>query len=114
MRAAEQEFLQAARRRGEARVVLEIPLLFETGAEERCDVTIVLSAPAAVQEERVLARPGMTRERLGAIRARQLTDAEKQRRADFTVSTATSREATLRRLVEIVRLASARPAKKDK
>jgi dephospho-CoA kinase len=113
VRAAEREFLRAARERGETRVVLEIPLLFETGAEERCDATIVLSAPAAVQEERVLARPGMTRERLAAIRARQLADMEKQRRADFTVSTATSREATLQKLAEIVRRASARPARKD-
>jgi dephospho-CoA kinase len=114
VQAAEREFLHAARERGETRAVLEIPLLFETGAEERCDVTIVLSAPAAIQEKRVLARPGMTRERLAAICARQLADAEKRKRADFTVSTATSRESTLRQLAEIVRLASAPSAKKSK
>jgi dephospho-CoA kinase len=67
--------------------ILDIPLLFETGADRRCDATVVASAPPDVQEARVLARPGMTRERLAAIRARQMPDEDKRARADFVVDT---------------------------
>jgi dephospho-CoA kinase len=62
-------------------------LLFETKGHERCDVTVVVSAPAAMQRARVLARPGMTAEKLDAILARQLPDVEKRARADFLVDT---------------------------
>lgn len=68
-------------------VVFDVPLLFETGGETRVDKVAVVSAPAAIQRARVLARPGMTEARFGAIVARQMPDAEKRRRADFVVPT---------------------------
>lgn len=68
-------------------VVFDIPLLFETGGEARVDAVVVVSAPAAVQRARVLARPGMTAKKFAAILARQLPDADKVARADFVVPT---------------------------
>jgi dephospho-CoA kinase len=87
VQAAEKALLQQAARSGAKLAVLEVPLLFETKGDERCDVTVVVSAPAAMQRARVLARPGMTAEKLDAILARQLPDAEKRARADFVVDT---------------------------
>ena len=86
---AEIDFLRGEEKKGAALAVLEIPLLFETGAEKRVDVTIVLSAPHHVQRERVLARPGMTVDRLEHLLARQLPDAEKRARADYVVDSGT-------------------------
>jgi len=68
-------------------LLFDIPLLFETGGEADFDKVIVVSAPAEIQRERVLARPGMTAEKLEAILARQWSDAEKRKRADFIVDT---------------------------
>lgn len=82
---AEIEFLREEEKRGAPLAVLEIPLLFETGADARVDVTVVLTAPESVQRERVLARPGMTADKLEHLIARQLPDAEKRARADFVV-----------------------------
>ena len=87
---AEIQFLIEQERKGAKLAVLEIPLLFETGAEARVDVTIVLSAPAQVQRKRVMARPGMTVDRLEHLLARQLPDAERRGRADFVVDSGTS------------------------
>jgi dephospho-CoA kinase len=87
---AEIDFLIEQEDKGASIAVLEIPLLFETGADSRVDVTIVLSAPADVQRSRVLARPGMTVDRLEHLIARQLPDAEKRARADFVVDSGTS------------------------
>jgi len=100
--------LQAARRR-EPLAVLDIPLLYETGAEAICDAVAVVSAPAFLQRSRVLGRRGMTAARFAAILARQMPDAEKRRRADFVVETGLSRSATLRRLDGIVKLLRSRP-----
>lgn len=101
---SEQRFLRGALARRKPIVVLDIPLLFETGGDRRCDAVIVVSAPHFVQEARVLRRKGMTAERLLAVRARQLPDAEKRRRADFVVPTGLDKRFTLRRLAGIVRV----------
>jgi dephospho-CoA kinase len=88
--AAEIDFLSAAEKAGAKLAVLEIPLLFETGAETRVDVTIAVSAPAAVQKARVLARPGASEAKLAGLLQRQLPDQEKRARADFVVDSGTS------------------------
>jgi len=87
---AEIDFLREQERNGARMAVLEIPLLFETGAEKRVDVTIVVSAPSRVQSERVLTRPGMTVEKLEHLLARQLSDKERRARADFVIISGTS------------------------
>ena len=103
VRKAERAFLAACRRRGEGLAVVDVPLLFETKGEGRVDAVIVVSAPAATQRARVLARGGMTPERLAAILARQMPDAEKRRRADHVVRTGLSRHAAQRQIRSIVR-----------
>ena len=94
--------LAAARERGVKLAVLDIPLLFETGGDAAVDAVVVVSAPAEVQAERVLARPGMTRERFDAILSRQTPDAEKRARADFVVDTGRGLEIARRQVDEIV------------
>jgi dephospho-CoA kinase len=84
---AERDFLQAEAARGASMAVLEIPLLLEGKGHGRVDVVIVVSAPPEMQRERVLARPGMSLEKLEQILARQLHDSEKRARADFVVDT---------------------------
>lgn len=86
-RQAQEAFLQAAEHTHASVVVMDVPLLFETGGDAHMDAVAVVSAPADVQRERVLARPGMTPEKLARILARQLPDQEKRRRADFVIST---------------------------
>jgi dephospho-CoA kinase len=85
--AAELRFLAQAEAEGKNLAVLDIPLLFETSGEQRVDAVVVVSAPPEIQSYRVLARPGMSREKLEAILARQIPDGEKRRRADFVVDT---------------------------
>jgi dephospho-CoA kinase len=110
VRAEEKRFLGVSRARRERLAVLDIPLLFETGAERRCDYVLVVSAPASLQRQRVLRRPGMAEIRLAAILQKQMPDREKRRRADFVVPTGSGRNLTLRRLRAIVRLLRARGA----
>jgi dephospho-CoA kinase len=87
---AELDFLRAAEKEGAPLAVLEIPLLFETGADSRVDVTVVMSAPHDVQRARVLSRPGMTADKLEHLLARQLPDAERVARADYVVDSGLS------------------------
>jgi dephospho-CoA kinase len=83
--ASRERFLADAKARGAPVVVLDVPLLFETGAEQHCDAVVVVSAPVEVQRQRAFERPGMTEDKLTAILTKQVPDAEKRRRADFVV-----------------------------
>jgi dephospho-CoA kinase len=87
VRAREADFLAAARSAGARICVLDVPLLFETGGAGRVHAVAVVSAAETVQRERVLARPGMTPERFALILAKQMSDAEKRRRAHFLIDT---------------------------
>ena len=107
VRRAERAFLAAAARRRVPVVVLDIPLLYETSGEGRCDAVVLVSAPAMVQTPRVLLRRGMTPAKLAGIHARQMPDAQKRRRADFVVPTGLSKRAALQCLARIVALARA-------
>ena len=105
VRRAERRFLVRAAIGRRRVVVLNIPLLFETGGDNRCDATIVVTAPRSVQDARLGRRADMTPARLAAIRARQMPDEEKRRRADFIVDTSRGRGCTLHDLARIVRSA---------
>ena len=94
--------LEAARTAGVKLAVLDIPLLFETDGDKAVDAVVVVTADPAIQAERVLARPGMTRERFGAILARQIPDAEKRMRADFVIDTGRGLEAARAEVEAIV------------
>jgi dephospho-CoA kinase len=85
--AARDRFLAEAERNGAAVAVLDIPLLFETSGDARCDAVVVVSAPPDVQRSRSFDRPGMTEQKFAAILAKQLPDAQKRARADFVVDT---------------------------
>jgi dephospho-CoA kinase len=85
--AAQHDFRQAARESGAPFVVIDIPLLYETGGWQFCDYVVVVTASATVQRERVLSRPGMTEKAFETILARQVPDAEKRARADFIIPT---------------------------
>ncbi len=90
VRRKQRDFLLAAERRGADLAVLDIPLLFESGAEKLCDAVIVVSAPERIQRERLAARKGMTPEKINDLLSRQMPDAEKRARADFVVDTSGS------------------------
>jgi dephospho-CoA kinase len=101
---AQSRFL--GRHRLKRAVVLDVPLLFEKGGWKRCHLTVVVSAPARVQRARVLARPGMTPQKLAAILKAQMPDREKRRRADVVIETGLGRRATwleVRKLVKGLR-----------
>jgi dephospho-CoA kinase len=101
-------FFETARQAGAPIVILDIPLLFETGGEGRVDKVVVVTAPPDQQRERVLARPGMTAEKFEAINARQTPDAEKRRRADYLIDTGGDFEDTkaqVRQVIAAVRAA---------
>jgi len=97
-------FLGRHARAGRPLVVLDIPLLFETGGEALCDVVVVVTAPAFVQCARVMGRRGMTPARFQAILAKQMPDSEKRQRADFVVKTGLSKATALRQLRAIIKL----------
>ncbi len=112
VRAAETRFLAAAQARGAEVAVLNVPLLLETGGDERVDAVVVVSAPPDVQRQRVLARPGMTPEKLDALLARQMADGEKRRRADFIVDTAHGLDAARAQVQEILRSVATMPKRR--
>ena len=103
-----QRFFARCRRLRNPVVVIDVPLLFETGGDRVCDIILVVSAPASIQWARVSNRPGMTRERFDQIVSRQMSDAKKRRLADFVVPTGLGFRVTLRSLARIVRLAKRR------
>lgn len=96
-------FLEQARDAGADMVVLDIPLLFETGGNVRMDAVVVVSAPADIQRARVLQRPGMTEEKLDQILSRQMPDAEKRAQAHFVVETDRGLEHAFQQVKSIVR-----------
>ena len=96
-------FLARCRRRRVPLAVLDVPLLLEGGGHRRCDLVAVVSAPARVQRQRVLARPGMTESRLRSILDKQMPDREKRRRADVVIPTGLGRAVTMRRLTRLVK-----------
>jgi dephospho-CoA kinase len=107
VRKLETEFLGAARRRGARLVLLDIPLLLETGAERRVDAVIVVTAPPEVQRQRVMARSDMSEEKLHQLLARQMDDAEKRRRAHFLIDTVRGIAAAEREVDAILRAMAA-------
>jgi dephospho-CoA kinase len=109
---AQRRFLRAHAMRRAKLVVLDIPLLFEAGGARRCAATIVVSAPALVQRQRVLRRPGMTTAKFAGILAKQMPDAEKRRRADVVIPTGLGKRLTWGRLRGALRrlTRSGRPA----
>ncbi len=103
VRESEKRFLAARRGEGCRLAVVDIPLLFETGGSDRVDAVVVVTASAAVQRERVLARPAMTEEKLKSLLARQIPDEEKRRRAHFLVDSGRGFEPAGREVDAILR-----------
>jgi len=102
--AARDAFLAEAQIRNAPVVVLDVPLLFETGGERHCDAVVVVSAPADLQRQRVLGRPGMTEEKFAALLAKQTPDPEKRQRADFIVDSSQELEDARAQVRDILRL----------
>jgi dephospho-CoA kinase len=111
VRNAEKKFLRDSEFAGAKVVVLDIPLLFETGAEGRVDATVVVSAPAEMQRARVLER-GVSPEQLEALLARQMPDAEKRRRADFVVDSAHGVEQARTQVRQILAAVASMPVRR--
>jgi dephospho-CoA kinase len=102
----EKDFVVKAETEGKWLVVLDIPLLYESGAESRCDYVAVVSCPAEQQKARAMSRPGMTEEKYAAILARQVPDSEKRKRADFIIDTGKTllhSEADVKRIIRILK-----------
>ncbi len=102
VRADRAAFVKAAAERGEKLVVLDVPLLFESGADQECDATVVVSAPEDVQKQRVFARPGMTAEWLAVIMSKQMPDTEKRARAQFIIDTSKGLDEAERQVRELL------------
>jgi dephospho-CoA kinase len=107
----QRHFLSDAAAKGAEMVVMDIPLLFETGGHARMDAVVVVSAPADIQRARVLSRPGMTEDKLDHILARQMPDAEKRAQAHFVVETDKGLDHALKQVKDIVAALHARRLK---
>jgi dephospho-CoA kinase len=112
VRQAEMQFLAQAEAAGAPVAVLDIPLLFETGGQERVDAVVTVSAPPEVQRSRLLERPGMTAEKLEALIANQLPDPEKRRRADFIVDSSQGFDAARAQVADILRQVAKMPKRR--
>jgi dephospho-CoA kinase len=97
-------FLAEAQARGAPVVVLDVPLLFETGGQHNCDAVVVVSAPPEMQRRRAFERPGMTEEKFIALVAKQMPDAEKRQRADFVVDSSQSFDHARAQVRDILRV----------
>ena len=106
---ARERFLAEAEKGGAKVAVLDIPLLFETGGDKRCDAVVVVSAAPEIQRERAFSRPGMTEDKFRAILAKQMPDAEKRARADFIVDSGQGFEAAREQVREILRRVASMP-----
>jgi dephospho-CoA kinase len=95
-------FLRGAARHGSQMVILDIPLLLETDGQVECDAVAVVMAPAFIQEQRLLQRPGLNRGRIAVIRGRQMSDVQKRRLADFIIPTGQGRAVTMRTIRSVV------------
>ena len=104
--ASREKFLAEAQVRGTPVVVVDVPLLFETAAQSRCDAVVVVSAPPEIQRKRALERPGMTEEKFAALLAQQMPDEEKRRRADFVVDSSQGFDHTRAQIRDILRRAA--------
>lgn len=104
--AMREAFVTGAAKEGRRVAIVDVPLLFETGAERTVDIAAVVSAPLAVQRARALKREGMTEAKLGAILGRQMTNSEKRRRAHVVIDTGGSLEATRTEVVQFLRAAA--------
>lgn len=113
VRAEEEKFLRAASEAGAPVVVLDIPLLFEVGADRRVDAVAVVTAPADVQRARALERPGMTEDKLSDLLARQVPDAEKRRRADFIIDTAMGYDAAREQVASVLQSVKTMPSRRQ-
>jgi dephospho-CoA kinase len=102
---SERAFMSRAARNRHRIVARDVPLLFETGGDKRCDLTIVVSAPAHIQRYRVLARPGMTEERLAQVRGKQMPDAQKRARADIVIPSGIGKRETWKHIQRALRQA---------
>jgi dephospho-CoA kinase len=112
LRAYHQKFLDDAERSGAPVAVVDVPLLYETGGENRVDAVVVVTTDPDIQRARILSRDNMTDEKLGAILARQLPDAEKRKRADFVVDTSHGLEPVRARIREILAEAARMPRRR--
>jgi dephospho-CoA kinase len=111
--ASRQKFLDDAERSGAPVAVVDVPLLFETGGEKRVDAVVVVTTTPEIQRQRILARDNMTSEKLDAILARQLPDAEKRRRADFVVDTSDGTDPVRLRIRDILNEAVKMPQRRS-
>jgi dephospho-CoA kinase len=111
--ASRQKFLDDAERSGAPVAVVDVPLLFETGGEKRVDAVVVVTTTPEIQRQRILARDNMTSEKLDAILARQLPDAEKRRRADFVVDTSDGTDPVRLRIRDILNEAAKMPQRRS-